>query len=197
MEPGEASEHTREHHPDGDAASNDHTGGRGEGTRVGERARARLLAVTLGVAALGYAVDRLTKHWALTSPDRADAPTMLGGWISLQLVHNSGAAFSLGSGKTVIFSLLAIAALVGLVVWGLPRVRHWTTAVAAGMALAGIAGNLTDRLIRAPGVLRGEVVDFISLRHFAVFNVADILITAAAALVVLLSFTTRPSERES
>lgn len=50
--------------------------------------------------------------------------------------------------------------------------------------MAGIAGNLTDRLFRAPGVLRGHVVDLFALPHFAVFNVADMFITATAVLVV-------------
>ena len=53
--------------------------------------------------------------------------------------------------------------------------------------MAGISGNLHDRLLRAPGPLLGHVVDFIQLPHFAIFNVADICITSAAVLVVLLS----------
>ena len=42
-----------------------------------------------------------------------------------------------------------------------------------GLLLAGILGNLTDRLIRPPGFMRGHVVDFLQLPNFAIFNVAD------------------------
>jgi signal peptidase II len=53
------------------------------------------------------------------------------------------------------------------------------------MLLAGIAGNLTDRLLRGPGPLRGEVVDFLMLPRWPVFNVADMCIDAAAVLILV------------
>lgn len=56
-----------------------------------------------------------------------------------------------------------------------------------GLMLAGIAGNLTDRLFRAPGPLRGHVVDMFQFPHFAIFNVADVFITAAAGLIILIA----------
>lgn len=61
--------------------------------------------------------------------------------------------------------------------------------------MAGISGNLYDRLFRAPGPLLGHVVDFIQLPHFAIFNVADICITTAAGLIILLSFR-GPNEKK-
>jgi signal peptidase II len=57
--------------------------------------------------------------------------------------------------------------------------------VGLGLLLAGVAGNLTDRLVREPGVLRGHVIDFLMLPHWPVFNVADMCIDVAAALVLL------------
>ena len=78
-----------------------------------------------------------------------------------------------------------VAMLVAVCVWGVPRARHRWSLIACGMLIAGICGNLTDRIFRAPGPLRGHVVDFISLPHFAVFNVADIFITCTAVLIVL------------
>jgi len=59
--------------------------------------------------------------------------------------------------------------------------------VALGLLLAGAMGNLTDRIFRDPGVLRGHVVDFLELPNWPVFNVADMCITTAAALVVIQS----------
>ena len=61
-------------------------------------------------------------------------------------------------------------------------------AIAFGLLLAGIAGNLTDRLVRAPGVLRGHVVDFLMLPHWPIFNVADMCINVAAALILVQAF---------
>jgi signal peptidase II len=59
--------------------------------------------------------------------------------------------------------------------------------VAIGLLCAGVAGNLTDRLFRPPGVLRGHVIDFLELPYWPVFNVADMCITAAAIMIMFLS----------
>ena len=61
-------------------------------------------------------------------------------------------------------------------------------AVAFGLLLAGITGNLTDRIFRAPGGLRGHVVDFLQLPHWPIFNVADMCINVAAALILVQAF---------
>jgi signal peptidase II len=57
--------------------------------------------------------------------------------------------------------------------------------------LGGATGNLIDRLARSPGAFRGWVVDWISVPHFAVFNLADSAITVGAVLAVLLAVTGR------
>jgi signal peptidase II len=59
--------------------------------------------------------------------------------------------------------------------------------VAIGLLCAGVAGNLTDRLFRPPGVLRGHVIDFLELPYWPIFNVADMCITAAAIMIMYLS----------
>lgn len=143
------------------------------------------------MALVGYGLDRLTKHLALTHLDPSRPPSWLGGLVRLHLISNPGAAFSMGSSVTVVFSLLSAIALVAVLVLAVPRVRSMAAAWATGLALAGIAGNLTDRLVRPPGVLRGEVVDFVQLPHFAIFNVADMFITATAVLLVLTALFRR------
>jgi signal peptidase II len=70
----------------------------------------------------------------------------------------------------------------------MPRLRSRGWAVTLGLLLGGALGNLLDRLTRSPGFGRGWVVDFISVPHFASFNVADSGITVGAALAILLSF---------
>ena len=59
-------------------------------------------------------------------------------------------------------------------------------AVALGLILAGALGNLVDRVVRSPGFGRGAVVDFIDVKYFATFNIADSCITCGAVLAVLL-----------
>ena len=129
---------------------------------------------------VGWGIDQGTKALALAYLDPENPPVLLGGLLTLQLIHNPGAAFSLGENFTVVLTAIAASALV-FVSWRLiPRVRHRGWAVGLGLLLAGILGNLTDRLIRPPGVARGHVVDFLQLPNFAIFNVADMCITFAA-----------------
>ena len=68
-----------------------------------------------------------------------------------------------------------------------PRLGHPGWAVALGLLCAGVSGNLTDRLFRSPGPFRGHVVDFLELPRWPIFNVADMCITAAAILIMVLA----------
>lgn len=120
--------------------------------------------------------------------DPMNPPSILGGLVTFQLIRNPGAAFSMGENATVLFAALAIVMLVVVTVWLAPRVTGRAWGIATGLGIAGIAGNLTDRLLRPPGVMHGHVVDFIQLPYFAIVNVADICLTSAAAIVVVLSF---------
>jgi signal peptidase II len=128
---------------------------------------------------------------AIANLDPTNPVQLPGGLITLWLTRNPGAAFSMGENITVVFTAVSILALLAVAVWALPRVRHRGWAVAAGLLLAGIAGNLSDRLFREPGPFQGYVVDFIQLRYFAIVNVADIFITSAAVLVVWLSLVSK------
>jgi signal peptidase II len=60
-------------------------------------------------------------------------------------------------------------------------------AIALGGILGGSLGNLTDRLFRDPGLLRGHVVDFLQLPNWPIFNVADMAVVGSAVLMVLLT----------
>lgn len=145
-----------------------------------------LVAAVIGV--LGFVLDQAVKALAIAKLDPGHPVTLIDGLLSLWLIRNPGAAFSMGEGFTVGFTVVAIVALVAVAVWGVPRVRHTGWAVAMGFVLAGISGNLYDRLFREPGPFRGHVVDFIQVPWFAIFNVADIFITATAVLVIAMSF---------
>jgi signal peptidase II len=111
---------------------------------------------------------------------------VLGGIVTFTVSRNAGAAFSFAEGATVVFTLIAVTVVV-VIARTLPRLRSNAWAVTLGLLVGGATGNLVDRLLRAPGVGRGAVVDFISVPHFASFNLADSAITVGAALAVLLS----------
>jgi signal peptidase II len=156
---------------------------------IGPTAARRLIA---GVAVTGLALDILTKMLAVSKLDPENPSRLLGGLITFRLIRNPGAAFSLGENATVLFALLAVAALAGVGIWIVPKVAVTSWAIATGLLLAGIAGNLVDRLFRAPGVFRGHVVDFIQLPYFgAIFNVADMCLTFAAATILVVSLFSR------
>lgn len=140
------------------------------------------------MAVVGYLVDLFSKMAAVAYLDPVNPPVFLGGLLKLQLARNPGAAFSLGSELTVVLSVFALIALVFVLVYAILKVDTKVQAFVAGLLLAGIAGNLTDRLFREPGPFQGHVVDMFQLPYFAIFNVADICITCAAALLVILAF---------
>jgi signal peptidase II len=143
----------------------------------------RLLVLVVAVTA--YAVDQVTKQVAVHRLAGRGPVEVVGSLLELRLLRNPGAAFSAGTSWTPLITVVAIVAAVVVVGFAL-RVRHRGWAVALGLLLAGIVGNLTDRLLRAPGPFRGHVVDFLALPHWPVFNVADMCIDVAGALIVLL-----------
>lgn len=130
-------------------------------------------------------MDQVTKGWAVTAL-ADDEIGVIGDWFRLRLVFNPGAAFSTGTEYTVVFTCLAAVA-VAVVLHLSRRVRSPLWAVGLGMLLAGVGGNLIDRVFRSPGVFRGHVVDFLSFGTFPVFNVADMMINVAAGVIIVQS----------
>ena len=148
--------------------------------------RRKFRTIFVLVALCAYAVDVGSKVWAVDRLADGDIE-VLGDWFRLHLVRNPGAAFSTGTEFTILFSLVAIAA-VCLVLWFSRRLGNAVWAVALGLLLAGIGGNLTDRILREPGPLQGHVVDLFAVPHWPVFNVADICIDIGAGLILLQAF---------
>jgi len=148
--------------------------------------RPRVLLVL--VALFTVALDAATKALVVEKLEPTGrAIRLLGGAVTLVVSRNSGAAFSFATGMTVVFTLVAVAVVV-YIVRTMPRLRSMGWALTLGLLLGGALGNLVDRLTRAPGFGKGHVVDFISVPHFARFNVEDSGITVGAALAILLSF---------
>jgi signal peptidase II len=156
-----------------------------DGARPIERRQLRLLVALIAV--VGWIADLVTKIIAVSQLEPLASVRLLGGLLTLRLIRNPGAAFSQGQRFTYVFAIAGILVLTFVIIKLVPRIGHPAWAVAIGLLCAGVAGNLTDRLFRAPGVLRGHVIDFLELPHWPVFNVADMCITTAAILIMYLS----------
>ncbi|MBP0459417.1 signal peptidase II [Streptomyces montanisoli] len=149
--------------------------------------RRRRVGVLLCVGLFAYLLDLVTKVLVVAHLENRSQVSVIGDWLTFRVIRNAGAAFSTGQAMTAVFTV--IAAVVIVVIF---RIAHklyslpW--AIGLGLLLGGACGNLTDRLLRAPGFFRGAVVDFIAVRDFAVFNLADSAICCGGALIVLISF---------
>jgi signal peptidase II len=155
---------------------------------VPSRRRRRRIVVLLSVAAAVLTTDIITKVVvvATLSPPRAPV-RLLGGLLTLRVTRNPGAAFSIGGPSvTAVFALIAVGVIV-FILRTSRRIQSVAWAVTLGLLLGGATGNLIDRLLRAPGPLRGYVVDWIQLPHWPVFNVADSCIVCGGILAVFLA----------
>ena len=147
-----------------------------------------LAAITIG----WVAIDQVSKSIVVSVMTEGEVVPIWGNVLIFEFVRNPGAAFSLASGATWIFSLLAAGVSV-VIVWVARRLRSVGWAVALGLLLGGTLGNLADRLFREPGFGIGAVIDFINLPWLlpAIFNVADIGITFSVVVLILLVLTGR------
>ena len=134
-----------------------------------------------------YALDQFTKFLVVENLTEGKPVEVIGDFLQFYFVKNAGAAFSLGSGSTWIFAILASAVAIFIVVFA-PRIRSLAWAALFGLLLGGNLGNLTDRLFREPGFGVGHVIDFVQLKYFpAIFNVADMAIVASMAIFIVLT----------
>ena len=142
-----------------------------------------------------YALDQLTKQWVLRFISPYDARVVVPDFFNLVNVTNTGAAFGSFKGNNTFFVIISIIALVVVTVL---LVRHnrsdpWRD-ISLALLLAGILGNLTDRL------LYGHVIDFLlfnlHIRYadpWPAFNVADSCISIAVVLFIIHSLAKQKS----
>jgi lipoprotein signal peptidase len=130
--------------------------------------------------------DLISKTLIVATLSHQPPVRLLGGLLTLRVLRNSGAAFSIGTSMTVVFSLIAVGVIVAILRTA-RRLRSIPWAVTLGLLLGGAAGNLGDRIFRFPGPFRGYVVDWIQLPHWPVFNVADSCIVCGGVLAVFLA----------
>jgi signal peptidase II len=139
------------------------------------------------VAVVVLAADAISKAQVLAKLPGHPPVRLLDGLITLDLTFNAGAAFGVGTSYTAVIALIVCGVIVYIIRTARRlRSRAWT--IALGLLLGGAMGNLGDRLFRAPGLLRGQVVDWINLPHFPwTFNLADASITCAAVIIAILA----------
>ena len=142
----------------------------------------------VAVAAFVLAADIVTKA-IVVAHLRPDQPVhLLGNVFEFWLTRNPGAAFSVGTGETAVFTVIAF----GVIVYIARTARKLYSAgwaIALGLLLGGAMGNLGDRIFRAPGLFRGYVVDWIGVvpRYYPIFNLADSAIVCGGILTVILA----------
>jgi len=139
----------------------------------------------LVVAVLLISIDQFTKNLAIASLELGQDYPFIGDVLSWRLVYNDSAAFSIGFGHTWIIAIIAAAATVATI-WFARKITSISWQIMTGVFLAGVVGNLIDRLVREPSFGNGHVVDFIRIPfNFPVFNLADVFIVSMAILGVI------------
>jgi signal peptidase II len=151
-----------------------------------KQSRQRRTALLAAIASFVVAVDEVTKLVAVSKLSHRDRVTVVPHVLWLTFTRNAGAAFGVGTGATWLFTAVA-AAVVVVIVRSARSLASSGWAVALGLLLGGALGNLSDRIFRAPGPLRGHVVDWIELPHWPIFNVADASIVVGGIVAVLLA----------
>ncbi len=151
-------------------------------SRTGRRRARRLL---VAVAAAVVALDQVSKAIAVHYLTGHGIVPALGGALHLELYRNFAGSGNRLTGHPVVVSVLALLAVLAIGAMA-TRVRSGTSAVAVGLLLGGGIGNLLDRLLRAPGPLRGGVVDWLKpTLSGGSLNLADVAITAGVGVIVV------------
>lgn len=156
----------------------------------------RALGVALAVAALGLILDQVTKMLAIAQLTPGSRVPLIADVLSLLLVRNPGAAFSIGSGAALVFTVIGVLAAAAMIAVAV-RLRGIRWGIALGLVLGGAVGNLADRLLKPPSFGQGHVTDFIAYGDLFIGNIADILVVSGVLLGVILLISGRHPKRQA
>ncbi|MDF5756874.1 signal peptidase II [Spongiactinospora sp. TRM90649] len=168
----------------------------GSGSTGGETAGAppaagrRRVGLLIGLAAVIYVLDLITKTLVVRYLEGRDPMVLIPDVLVFQVIRNPGAAFSIGTGLTLVLTLIATGVVIAILRTA-RNLRSLPWAITLGLLLGGAFGNLTDRVFRSPAPLHGHVVDFVQVfpaTGFPIFNVADSSIVCGGVLAVLLAW---------
>ncbi|NUW31223.1 signal peptidase II [Nonomuraea sp. SMC257] len=183
--------------PEGDAVR----GLQAEGGAPVARRRARLAVILVALAVVVYVADLASKTAVLRALEGKAPLVVIPDVLQFRVFFNSGAAFSIGTGMTIVFTFIAVG-VVFAIIRTARKLRSLPWAITLGLLLGGALGNLTDRLLRFPSgfgrstQFQGHVVDFIEvlpghfpvIDYFPIFNVADSSIVCGGVLAVFLAW---------
>jgi signal peptidase II len=141
--------------------------------------------LTYATAAVVVALDQLSKWLVVRQLGGGRPLRLVGSFVQLRYTTNSGGAFSLLTGAPLFFALSAIV-IAGGIVYAARRAQGRALLFALGLLLGGAVGNLLDRLLRGGVPLHGEVVDFVKVGPWPLFNLADSCITVGGLLLAYL-----------
>ena len=126
-------------------------------------------------------IDQVTKYLVNTKISLNTSIEIIPGIIFISHVKNSGAAFGVFQNRTNILIIISVIAIILIIILKIKlNLDSIFYNISLGFILGGAIGNLIDRIIF------GEVVDFLHLRYFAVFNVADSFICIGFGIVIIL-----------
>ena len=114
-----------------------------------------------------FVLDRITKSLVVAQVPYGTEVPVLGRWVGIINVHNSGAAFGMAPALAGFFLVASVVVAIGLVVYVARNPGELWTDAALGLILGGTLGNGYDR------IMFGTVTDFINVHFWPVFNVAD------------------------
>lgn len=142
----------------------------------------RNLTFFILTAGLAVVLDQLSKALVAGYMERGDSVTVIPGLLRITYSTNTGGAFGILQGSRHIIFFAALCVLIAVLIlffriWSRERKLY---SIAAGLMIGGALGNLIDR------IFRGKVVDFLDLRWWAIFNVADIAIVAGVSLFIIV-----------
>ena len=165
-----------------------------DGRTIPSLNRRAAASIIVGAAVASVVIDQITK--TIAEHSLADGPVGLIFGARLVLTYNSGAAFSVGAGRSIVFTVLASITITALTVYAIGVMKHRSAqAIAFGLIIGGASGNLVDRLVRSNG---GRVIDFVeAARWWPVFNWADTSLFCGVALLLVLSFLDGRDESRS
>ena len=137
-----------------------------------------------------FLIDRLTKELISRTFEYAQSIPVLKDVLHLTYITNTAIAFGMGQGKNIVFIILSLV-IIGILVFFFLKTKNMVELASLSLILAGALGNMFDR------VFYGEVIDFIDLRIWPVFNLADSFVTIGGVVLFYQEFIKRKKTKQS
>ena len=138
-----------------------------------------------------FALDLFTKNWAEKTLQHREPIRVIGDLLKFTYAINPGAAFNFATNATVLLSSLKLC-VAAFIVYYMTKPVNPRWAIGLALLFGGVVGNLWDRATRGPGRWEGEVIDWIQIPHWPVFNIADSAIVCAGIFMTFLAMKNIP-----